>query len=251
MARDSYTRYPRPLLWLVQGGTIAVGGPEADAQPRFAAAVEPFYIGKFPVTNEQFEAFDPGFERSPLSAGDRDPAAGVRYSAAASRIPVVDLVRPVLEELSQKTGETVDLAVFRDDHMLFIDQVVGTHRLRAVSAVGEVFPMTTTANGKAALALLDDEAVHAIATRELEARGGSKRAIRQLRLEIDRVREAGFALDLDEHTEGISAVGVAFTTPTGLIYAISIPVPSQRFARLRDSLAEVLLDALESVRATL
>lgn len=84
MARDSYTRYPRPLLWLVHGGTIAIGGPEVDAQPRFAAAVEPFYIGKFPVTNEQFEAFDPGFERSPLSAGDRDPAAGVRYSAAAA-----------------------------------------------------------------------------------------------------------------------------------------------------------------------
>jgi DNA-binding IclR family transcriptional regulator len=175
----------------------------------------------------------------------------IQSLAAASRIAVADLVRPVLEELSQKTGETVDIAVFRDDHMLFIDQVVGTHRLRAVSAVGEVFPMTTTANGKAALALLDDEAVDAIAARELEGRGAGKKAIRPLRAEIDRVREAGFALDLDEHTEGISAVGVAFHTPTGLIYAISIPVPSQRFGRSRDALAEDLLDALESVRAVL
>jgi len=30
------------------------------------------------------EAFDPGFERSPLSPGDRDPAAGVSFSAAAA-----------------------------------------------------------------------------------------------------------------------------------------------------------------------
>ncbi len=175
----------------------------------------------------------------------------IQSLAAASRIPVVDLVRPILKELSQKTGETVDLAVFRDDHMLFVDQVIGTHRLRAVSAVGERFPMTTTANGKAALGLLDDEAVDAIASRELEARAAGKKAIRQLRAEIDRVRETGFALDLDEHTEGISAVGGAFRTPTGLIYAISIPVPSQRFARLRGALAEDLLDALESVRAAL
>ena len=52
-----------------------------------------------------------------------------------------------------------------------------------------------------------------------------------------------------EPTEGISAVGVAFRTRTGLIYAISIPVPSQRFAK--DALAEDLLDALESIGAVL
>lgn len=185
------------------------------------------------------------------------PEGGLRLGpeiqslAAASRIAVADLIRPVLQALSTKTGETVDLAVFRDDHMLFIDQVIGTHRLRAVSAVGERFPMKTTANGKAALALLGDEAVDAIASHELKARARGKKAIRQLRAEIDRVRETGFALDRDEHTEGISAVGAAFRTPTGLIYAISIPVPSQRFARHRDALAEDLLDALESVRAAL
>ncbi len=82
--RDSYTRYPRPILWLVRGGTVTIGGGEGDARPRFEAEVEPFYIGKFPVTNEQFEAFHPGFERAPVSAGDRDPAAGVSFDAAAS-----------------------------------------------------------------------------------------------------------------------------------------------------------------------
>ena len=53
----------------------------------------------------------------------------------------------------------MDLAVFRDEHMVFLDQVVGTHRLRTVSAVGEVFPMTDTANGKAALSLFEDDRV--------------------------------------------------------------------------------------------
>jgi DNA-binding IclR family transcriptional regulator len=175
----------------------------------------------------------------------------IQSLAAASRISVADLIRPVLEALSTKTGETVDLAVFREDHMLFIDQVIGTHRLRTVSAVGERFPMTTTANGRAALALLEDEAVDAIASRELDARAAGKKGMRRLRAEVDRVRETGFALDRDEHTEGISAVGVAFRTPTGLIYAISIPVPSQRFVKLRDALAEDLLDALESVNTAL
>jgi DNA-binding IclR family transcriptional regulator len=173
----------------------------------------------------------------------------IQALAAASRLAVGDLLHPILEQLSQKTGETVDLSVFRDDHMVFVDQVVGTHRLRAVSAVGEVFPMTTTANGKATLSLLDEEVVDAIATRELEAKNGSKKAIRQLRVEIGRARQAGYALDLDEHTEGISAVGAAFAAQTGSIYAISIPAPSHRFGEQRATLTQALLDALEGVMA--
>lgn len=82
--RHSYTRYPRPILWLVRGGKVTIGGAEKDARPRFEVRVEPFYIGKLPVTNEQFEAYDPGFERSPASAGDRDPATGVSFEAAAA-----------------------------------------------------------------------------------------------------------------------------------------------------------------------
>ncbi len=84
MLKDSYTRYPRPILWLVPGGKVILGGGEDDARPLLEARVEPFYIGKFPVTNEQLEAFDPGFERSGVSAGDRDPAAGVSFEAAAA-----------------------------------------------------------------------------------------------------------------------------------------------------------------------
>jgi len=39
--------------------------------------------------------------------------------------------------------------------LVFIDQVIGSHRLRTVSAVGETFPLHCTANGKAYLSRLD------------------------------------------------------------------------------------------------
>ncbi len=172
----------------------------------------------------------------------------IQALAAADRSAVLDVVRPFLETLSAKTGETVDLSAFHADHMLFVDQVVGTHRLRAVSAVGERFPMTTTANGKAALALLDDGTLDAIATRQL---AGRRKALPSFRAEIDRIRSSGYALDLDEHSEGISAVGAAFRAPTGMLYAISIPVPSERFARSREGLVEALLGTMASLRATL
>ena len=53
-------------------------------------------------------------------------------------------------------------SVLKTDHLVFVDQVVGTHRLRAVSAVGEIFPLHSTANGKACLALMSDAEVRAL-----------------------------------------------------------------------------------------
>ncbi len=145
-------------------------------------------------------------------------------------------LRPFLEKLCKDTGETVDLAHFRGDHVVFVDQVPGGQRLRAVSAIGERFPLASTANGKACLALLpdDDSARQHLPTSEIIA-----------------IRENGYALDLDEHTDGISAIGFAFALPAGDIYAISVPTPSHRFAAHRDMLIGQLLAAKEGVLAEL
>ena len=70
----SYAHVPRTILWLIPGGEI-----EIEKRP---APVEPFYLSKWPLTNQQFEAFDPGYERSTLSPGDRDLAAGVSWRQA-------------------------------------------------------------------------------------------------------------------------------------------------------------------------
>jgi DNA-binding IclR family transcriptional regulator len=58
---------------------------------------------------------------------------------------------------SRTTQRDVDLATIRKT-IIFVDQVIGPHRLRAVSAVGEPF-LSITANGEAYLAQLDEVAV--------------------------------------------------------------------------------------------
>src|SRR5215469_5171489 len=79
--------------------------------------------------------------------------------AASARTDFVAIARPHLTQLSHELKETVDLSVVKHDHLVFIDQVVGSQRLRTVSAVGETFPLHCTANGKAYLATLDDTAI--------------------------------------------------------------------------------------------
>jgi DNA-binding IclR family transcriptional regulator len=175
----------------------------------------------------------------------------IQTLALAGRINVAELIKPILTKLSRETGETVDLAVFRDDHMEFIDQVVGNQRLRTVSSVGERFPMTNTANGKAALALLDDETVAVLSARELRATDSDPKNLSTAILEIEQIRENGIAWDLNEHTDGISAIGLAFKDSNGVIYSVSLPVPTHRFASKKNELVESLQKARKSVQATL
>ncbi|WP_136659065.1 IclR family transcriptional regulator [Nitratireductor sp. XY-223] len=175
----------------------------------------------------------------------------IQSLAEAGRINMAEVIRPVLAELAKQTGETVDLAVYRQDHMVFVDQVVGTHRLRTVSAVGETFPLSTTANGKAALALLSDDVAAALIARELGGQENKKRVLSDVIREVEEIRETGVAYDINEHTDGISAVGTAFKDVNGLIYAISVPVPSHRFDGKRDKLRAALVTAMDKVRANL
>lgn len=163
----------------------------------------------------------------------------IQSLAAAGRVDAAELLRPIMSTIAERTGETVDLAVLRDDHLVFVDQVVGTHRVRTVSAVGENFPLISTANGKAALALLDDEIAATLAARELKA-SQSDKALSTLIAELEDIRATGLAWDFDEHTEGISAVGYGFRDPTGQIYALSIPVPSYRFSKTKTEIADLL-----------
>jgi DNA-binding IclR family transcriptional regulator len=166
----------------------------------------------------------------------------IQFLARGARMSLTDVVRPFLEELSQQTGETVDLSILQRGEIVFVDQVAGTHRLRTVSSVGEHFPVRTTANGKACLSLLAPQelrdVLRAETGRELDA---------GLDDELARIRETGLAFDLDEHTNGISAVGCAFRDWAGEIFAISIPTPSARFKHSHSTLERALLAARDKV----
>lgn len=163
---------------------------------------------------------------------------GLQSLAQAVRLDRTDRLRPLMHKVAADTGETVDLAVMEGAQMRFIDQVVGRQRLRTVSAIGDVFPLTTTANGKAALACLEPSDAARLVLSELESAGAEARLIGVLE-EIEAIRNGALATDIDEHTEGISAIGFA-VRDEGAVHALSVPVPSSRFGRVQSSLTDVL-----------
>ena len=174
--------------------------------------------------------------------GDKGIQLGpaIHNLAHASGSMIKERLRPVMRRISERTGETVDLAVLEGNRMRFIDQIVGQHRLRTVSSIGEAFPLTTTANGKAALACLDPAEATRLITAELVEHPDNARPMADILKDIEAIRAGQLAQDIDEHTDGVSALGYAERDQNGEIYAVSVPVPSSRFIRIADALAETI-----------
>ena len=150
--------------------------------------------------------------------------------AASARTDFVAIARPYLTQLSGELKETVDLSVVKKDHLVFIDQVIGSQRLRMVSAVGETFPLYCTANGKAYLATLDDVAIAKLIGTSYEQRTPrTLTRLEDLLRDLKTVRKTGVALDREEHSPGVCAAGVVTRDPVGNAVAISVPVTAQRF----------------------
>jgi DNA-binding IclR family transcriptional regulator len=163
--------------------------------------------------------------------------------AAATRFHIAEAARETLEALAKECGETVDLSLVDQDKVVFIDQVAGTHRLTAISAVGVSFPLHSSANGKAVLAAMSDEDIAKL-RRRLRLTAATPNTITdwtRLDNEIALVRKQGCAFDREENSIGICAVSTAIRSPSGEIAAISIPAPTQRFAESEEQLMRALL----------
>lgn len=163
--------------------------------------------------------------------------------AAATRFHIAEISRKTIKALAKEVGETVDLALLDQDKVVFIDQVAGSHRLTAVSAVGVSFPLHASANGKAMLAAMPDEELAKLRKR-MKLTALTPKSIStwdQLDKEIAAIRKRGVAFDREENSPGISAVSVAVKGPAGELAAISIPAPTQRFLATEAELTRALL----------
>jgi len=72
-----------------------------------------------------------------------------------------------------------------------------------------------------------------------------------LRNEIEGIRAGDIACNVEEYTEGICALSVTFTDPLGRAFAISVPVPSPRFARKREDIEVALRNCREQIASGL
>ncbi len=168
----------------------------------------------------------------------------------SARRSVLNELRPFLESLSRQVNETVDLSILENGRAVFLDQVVSDHRLRAVSAVGDSFPLHACANGKAMLASMDPASLDIALSSPLEKfTVNTITSVRNLRRELAEIIRNGVSIDNEEHSPGICAVGAVLPSIYGDVLAVSIPVPTQRFTGEEERLSSALIECVKEATA--
>ncbi|MFB3819422.1 MAG: IclR family transcriptional regulator [Candidatus Methylomirabilales bacterium] len=158
--------------------------------------------------------------------------------------------RPVLERLSRETGETANLVVLEGHEALYVDKAESAQNLRIFSRIGRRTPLYCTAVGKVLLAWRPpDEVRRLLAATPIERL--TRRTItdaQRLTRELLRVRQQGYALDLEECEEGARCIATPVRVASGeVVAAISLSGPSIRMhsGRLRELIPMMLAAAAE------
>lgn len=176
----------------------------------------------------------------------------LRRMANAAEWQTARYIRPLVTALSARLNETVDVSIHQGGTVVFVDQVTSRRRLIALSAVGESFPLFVSAPGKALLAHMSDRRAEDLFRRNcLEFPDWPAPSWTEFHQELEQCRRRGYALDLDRHNEGISAVGTLLEDNTGIPLMISIPSPSDRFERNKNLFINELIKTRNEAKLVL
>jgi DNA-binding IclR family transcriptional regulator len=139
---------------------------------------------------------------------------------------------PYLQRLSAECGETVDLAILDDTHVIYLLVVESVQRVKIAAAVGERLPACCTATGKAFLAFLPAEQVHAILDKGSgQYRDGTPVSLPNLCRDLQATRERGYAISEQEYEQDINAVAAPILNADGWpMLVIAIVGPSFRLS---------------------
>lgn len=115
------------------------------------------------------------------------------------------LVRPLLEKLSQATKQTVHLALWDSSVAVYAQKVDPPSYIRMYSQEGKRVLMYCTGLGKAILAFLPEERAKEVLAVEKLKRHTPNTITKSTALleDLSLIRSCGYALDEEEHEEGI------------------------------------------------
>jgi len=139
---------------------------------------------------------------------------------------------PLLTELMLKTKETIQLSTYNSGEKVSLAIVKSPQPVATQAFVGMRDPLHRSAAGKAILAYLPSEEVDQIIKEKGLPRYTEKTITspEQLKQELKKIRERGFAIDPGEAEEEVRCVAACvFNHEKRPIGAISISMPAYRF----------------------
>jgi DNA-binding IclR family transcriptional regulator len=186
---------------------------------------------------------------------ERDPATrryrlGIRLfelgSAAIHERGLHSAAHPALEQLSSSTGETCHLAMLSGTEAVYVYKLDGPSSIIMSSRVGGRAPCHATSIGKVLAAWGGEDLFRVLRTRQLRPyTPNTITTVKALEAELDRVREQGYALDLEEFEEGLRCIAAPVRDHSArVVAALGIAGPRRRFeADHLDPLVKIVVAA--------
>lgn len=162
---------------------------------------------------------------------------------------------PVLDQLVEETGETINLVTVENNQAVYIDRRVGEQGVPTNSWVGKRKPLHTISAGKAILAhlpadqldaIIDDFGLAAVADRTITSRN-------RLEDELESIRDRGVSFNDCESHSRIRAVGAPIVLSEEVRGAVSVAGPARRLteAYFREEIPDLLLGATNEIELKL
>lgn len=148
------------------------------------------------------------------------------------RLDFRQAAQPLLRDLNLRTRETVHMAILQEKQAFSIEKFESPQPVGLDARLGRIMPLHCTGVGKALLAYSGDGLLNQIAEPPGLAPMTPRTitGVAQLRKEMERIREQGYAVDQEEAVEGLSCVaGPVFNHKREIVAAFSVAGPAVRF----------------------
>lgn len=165
---------------------------------------------------------------------------------AAQRALGMDLARPVLRRLADRTGESVNLGLLDGNHAVVIQRVDSNQPLRFSMEVGARIELHATSMGKSLLAFNDSLAAYVDSLDADLPRLTLKThsTVDSLRADLAQIARRGWSTDDEESMVGVRCVAAPVLDGAGqaraavAIQAPAVRMPDKRFAELGPKVRE-------------
>lgn len=178
-------------------------------------------------------------------------------TAALRSLDLVGIATPRLQRLGEATGETVNLAVLNGDRVLYLVRLRNSDLVTANIQVGSTLPAVTTSIGKLLLANLEpDDLAERITEESFAAQHGpnAKVSLEELREELDKIRDQGWAMQDEELAYGLRSVAGPIVGADGRVVAgVNLAVQARDWStqRIVRELRPVVLETCQEISALL
>jgi len=176
------------------------------------------------------------------------------YTTLAS-LDLREIAQPYLEELSQLSGQNVNLGILDGTEVVYIERITKKHLISSDRTVGSRVSVYETAIGRAILAHLNREKFEEIWSELLADPGALKhfgKRPEQFLAMLEEVRQNGYSVSNEEFIAGIRGIAAPILSATGTVEAaINMPVFTKTVSQkqLIKRYAPMLIDTANRISA--